>query len=210
MIKIYVIDDHQTLVVSGLKRLFFPQRDGIEIVGSSNNVETAIIKAKPETFDMFILDLWLENSSPVDNIKKLLIHFPEKKIIIFTCEMAAKWKRRMFNEGAIAYVTKNVSRQELKSVIVKASKGQKYFSINIDEIVDEKTMHNPQIKNYHLSLVEREILKHLSQGGTQRDVAKKMGISLSTESKVLKRLRDHADVKTNLELYRFLLETGEI
>jgi two-component system, NarL family, nitrate/nitrite response regulator NarL len=137
-------------------------------------------------------------------------HFPEKKMIIFTYEMSAKWKRRMFNEGAVAYITKNVSRQELKSVIVKTSKGQKYFSINIDEIVDEKTMDNPLIKNYRLSLVEREIFKHLSEGETQRDVAKKMGISLSTESKVLKRLRAHADVKTNLELYRFLLEIGEI
>jgi len=210
MIRTYVIEDHQAIIVSGLKRFFFPSRDGIEITGSASSVEEAVAKANPATFDLIILDLWLENKTPIPNIKKIREHFLDKKIIIYTYDDSAKWKRRMYLEGAHAYLTKNTSRQELKSAIYKVSNGEKYFTIRLSEIDDNERFESISSSKPLITDVEREILSQLAHGKSHKEIAKSMIISLSTLDNAIKRLRIHFGVKNNLELVSFMTEVGEI
>ena len=63
MIRLFVIEDHP-VIVTGLRNLFRPSRDEIEIVGSASNVDDAVIEADPDVFDIFLLDLWLPDSHP--------------------------------------------------------------------------------------------------------------------------------------------------
>jgi DNA-binding NarL/FixJ family response regulator len=138
MIRLFIIEDHLTIIVSGLKRLFSHTKDGIEIVGTCETVENAIATAEVLAFDLFVLDLWLENRLPIQNIRLLKERFPNKPILIYTSEDSLTWKRSMLKEGATAYVTKKASRSELKSAIEKASNGEKYFPVELKQIVKKK------------------------------------------------------------------------
>ena len=74
MIRLYVIEDHSSIIVPGLKRLFYSSRDGINVAGASESVEAAILEADPDSFDIFIFDLWLKNKLPIQNIQELVKH----------------------------------------------------------------------------------------------------------------------------------------
>ena len=56
MIRLFAIEDHP-VIVTGLRNLFRPSRDEIEIIGSANNVDDAILHADAAAFDIFLLDL---------------------------------------------------------------------------------------------------------------------------------------------------------
>src|ERR1035438_8155590 len=94
MIRLFSIDDHP-VISEGLHYRIEPARDGISLVGSAANVIEAILKANPEDFDIFILDLYIPGSEPHENVRLLKKTFPNKKIIIFTCESSSMWVRSM-------------------------------------------------------------------------------------------------------------------
>ena len=70
MIRLFTIEDHP-VIVTGLRNLFRPSRDEIEIVGSASSVDELIQKGIQEEFDIFLLDLWIPDSHPIQNVKKL-------------------------------------------------------------------------------------------------------------------------------------------
>jgi len=95
MIRLFTIEDHP-VIITGLKNLFRPSRDEIEVIGSSPSVDDAIQKADPLAFDIFMLDLWIPSSHPLQNVKKLREHFPAKPIVMFTSEDSSVWQKKMF------------------------------------------------------------------------------------------------------------------
>jgi DNA-binding NarL/FixJ family response regulator len=210
MIRLYVIEDHLAIIVSGLKRLFYSSRDGIDVTGASESVEDAIKKADPDSFDIFFFDLWLENKLPIQNIKKLRAHFPDKRIIVYTSEESSVWKRRMFKEGATAYVTKKTPRSELKMVIEKAAKGEKYFNIKFEEPNQVQGAIEVSFPSVSLTPVQQEIITLLAKGLKHKEVAATIKTSTSTVEKTLKLLRKQFKVRNNLELINLLSEKGEI
>jgi len=210
MIRLYIIEDHLTIILNGLKRLFHPSRDGITVIGSSSSVEEAILKADPGSFDVFILDLWLENKLPIQNIRNLTQHFPGKQIIVYTHEESSVWKRRMYVEGATAYVIKSAKRPELKMVIQKAARGEKYFNINLAEANQKKEIHSDEASSFYLPPIQKEIIILLSKGLRHKEIAESIKTSTSTVDKILKDLRDQFQVKNNLELLSLLKNDEEL
>lgn len=210
MIRLYVIEDHLAIIVSGLKRLFYSSRDGIDVIGASESVEEAIKMANPDSFEIFIFDLWLENKLPIQNIKKLIEHFPDKRIIVYTSEESSVWKQRMFKEGATAYVSKKTPRSELKMVIEKAAKGEKHFNIKLEEpnqVLETKDVDIPSVS---LTPVQQEIITLLARGLKHKEVAAIIKTSTSKVEKTLNLLRGQFKVRNNLELINLLSEKGEI
>ena len=108
MIRLFVIEDHP-VIVTGLKNLFRPSRDDIEITGNAYNVDDAILKADADSFDIFLLDLWLPDAHPLMNVKKLKEKFHGKPIVIFTSEDSSSWQRKMFEGGVMAYLLKSTN-----------------------------------------------------------------------------------------------------
>jgi DNA-binding NarL/FixJ family response regulator len=211
MIRLFVIEDHLAIIVSGLKRLFYSSRDGIEVTGASESVEEAIKMADPDSFDIFIFDLWLENKLPVQNIKKLIEHFSDKHIIVYTSEESSVWKQRMFREGAMAYVSKKTPRSELKMIIEKVDRGEKHFNIKLEEPNQEQEKKDADIPPLEsLTPVQQEIIRLLAKGLKHKEVAGIIKISTSSVEKTLNLLRDRFKVKNNLELISLLSEKGEI
>ena len=210
MIRLYVIEDHLAIIVSGLIRLFYSSRDGIDVTGSSVSVEEAIKIADPNSFDIFIFDLWLENRLPIQNIKKLIEHFPDKRIIVYTSEESSVWKQRMFKEGATAYVSKKTQRSELKMVIEKAAKGEKHFNLKLEELNQERETKEVDLPSSSLTPVQQEIITLLARGLKHKEVAALIKISTSKVEKTLNLLRNQFKVKNNLELINLLSEKGEI
>ena len=209
MIRLFVVEDHP-VIVTGLRNLFRPSRDEIEIMGSSSNVDDAVLHANPATFDIFLLDLWLPDSHPLLNVKKLKDHFPGKPIVIFTSEESSSWQRKMFEAGVMAYLLKSTNKSEIKTTLEKVIKGQIVFSGLVEPDYEKKLAAVLSGQKYHLTPNQQELVILLSSGLTQQQIADKKLISVSTVEKTLKHVREKCDAKNNAELVRILLEKGII
>jgi two-component system nitrate/nitrite response regulator NarL len=210
MIRLFIIEDHLTLIISGLRFLFRPERDGISVTGYAITVEEAIGKADPELFDLFILDLYIPGHQPIDNIRKLKTHFPGKPVAIYTSESSSSWKKKMMEEGALTYITKDSSRDELKTAIQKAAKGELFYFFPLVPTEQKKTGSEQSSVPHELSPVQNNIVKLLSEGHSHSEISDRTGISRSLIEKILKNLRTSFKVKNNLELIKCLLQNGSI
>jgi DNA-binding NarL/FixJ family response regulator len=210
MIRLFVIEDHVTVIVSSLRFLFRPQRDGIQIAGFATTVEEAIEIADPELTDLFILDLYIPGHKPIENIRKLKAKFPDKPIAIYTSESSAIWRNRMIEEGAITYITKDSTRDELKIAILKAYNGETVFWGKFPQAEQSNPAIAPFKEQITLTPIQHQIVKYLSEGLSQKEIAKITGMSLSLIQKILNKIRSSAKVKNNLELISLLTQTGEI
>jgi DNA-binding NarL/FixJ family response regulator len=209
MIRLYVIEDHP-VIVTGLKNLFRPSRDEIEITGSASNVDNAVSKADSESLDIFLLDLWLPDAHPLMNVKKLKEKFPGKPIVIFTSEDSASWQRKMFEAGVMAYLLKSTNKAEIKSTLEKVMRGQIVFSGMVEPDYEKKLASVLSGKKYHLTPNQQELVILLSSGLTQQQIADAKKTSVSTVEKTLKHIREKCDAKNNAELVKILIEKGII
>jgi DNA-binding NarL/FixJ family response regulator len=210
MIRLYVIEDHASLIISSLKYYFRPKRDGISIVGFATNVDEAIQKANPDRFDLFMLDLFIPGDFPIENIRKLKKHFPGKPIAIYTGEKAISWKKRMINEGANTYITKDTNRDELKIAIQKAAKGELYYSGDPDLMTPKNEGENSSPETIDISPLQLEIVYSLFEGKSHVEISENVHLSLSKIEKILKNLRKSFNVKNNLELINKLTQSGKL
>ncbi|MCX6303847.1 MAG: response regulator transcription factor [Bacteroidetes bacterium] len=210
MIRLFVIEDHLMVILSSFRFLFRPQRDGIMISGSAETLDDVISKDNPLDFDIFILDLHFPNHQPIDNVRNLKKHFPEKPIIIYTGEKSAIWKSKMFHEGVSAYITKDSTREELKLAIQKVAQGER-FNVFTKELskknnkLDDSTIDNPKF-----TALQRNILSYLANGSTHKEISDKIGVSRSMIEKILKSMRESFKVKNNLELIKLLSKAGSV
>jgi len=209
MIKLFVIEDHP-VIVTGLKNLFRPSRDEIEIMGNAVNVDDAVAKADAESFDVFLLDLWLPEANPLVNVKKLKEKFPGKPIVIFTSEDSSSWQRKMFEAGVMAYLLKSTNKSEIKSTLEKVVRGQIVFSGMVEPDYERKLATILSGQKYHLTPNQHELVVLLSSGLTQQQIADAKKTSVSTVEKTLKHVRERCDAKNNAELIKILLEKGII
>ncbi len=208
MIKLFVIEDQYSIIVASLRYYFRPKRDEIEISGYSATVEEAIINADPANFDLFILDLYIPGSLPVDNIRKLKDHFPGKPIAIYTGEKSPLWQKKMIDEGALTYITKYATREELKLAIQKAVKGE-VFIFGMKESSEDNSHENQNISEKGtITPVQKEILSLLYEGLYHKEIAQRLGISRSMVEKILKELRKSFHKNTNMELVKHFFGTG--
>ena len=207
MIRLFTIEDHP-VIITGLRNLFRPSRDGIEIIGSANHVDEVILKAEAETFDIFLLDLWIPSSHPLQNVKRIKEKFPTKPIVIFTSEESMIWQRKMFEAGAVAYLLKNADKSEIKSTLEKVARGLTIFSGIIEPAEDEKFRAAFTDPKYILTPNQKELVVMLSNGLSQQAIADQKGTSISNVEKTLKHIREKCHAKSNVELIKILIERG--
>ena len=207
MIRLFIIEGHP-IVVSGFKNIFKPVRDGIEIVGSAVCVKEAESKAKSENFDFFIMELWIRNDKPEENISRLKIRFPSKPIIIFTIEETGYWQRKVFSLGVTGYIFKSSEPNEIKRVLKNISNGGISFP-GVTSPDDLDKMDSDFILG-HKSITsgQRELMRMVYMGLKQKDIAEQKNVSISTVEKTLLNLRVKFSAQNNTDLIRILLKKG--
>ena len=81
MIKLFIIEDHP-VIVSGLRNMFRPSRDEIEITVTATSLNEALMRSPLADFNIILLDLWLPDGDPEDNFKTLVNKFSGKPVVV--------------------------------------------------------------------------------------------------------------------------------
>lgn len=212
-VKLLIVEDYDALslgIISHLKK----QSKGIDYrVIHKNNLAEAVLEARMRCFDVILLDFYL--NSPTgggDVFLKTRSRFAcRPKIIIFSKVDKMDVIDHLVNQlEADGFVLKsNKSLNEIVPAIAAALRGERYFS----PLIAEKLKRFSTKKN--IDYTDRLLLKGLSEGLKQNEIADyfiENGISLTPSAieKRVKRLKEHFNAKTSLELISIVGKHGYI
>ncbi len=193
--RIFIADDHPVLR-SGIKAIFRPEE--FEVVGEADNGVSAlkgIASLKP---DIAILDITMPDLDGIAATRRISVEYPDTKVIILSMHSDLSRPIEAFRAGALGYVLKDSDPSELLKAVERVASGAKYASPAVTEdllndFVDVIKKEQALDPFDTLSLREKEILKHIADGSTSREIAEKLFISLATvkshRNNIMKKLK---------------------
>jgi DNA-binding NarL/FixJ family response regulator len=207
-ISIILVDDH-AIVRDGIKALI--QTDGIEVIGESSSAKEFFSLMKVKQPDIAILDISLPDISGIEITKKLSTDYPAIKVIILSMHLNEDFIFNSVKAGAMAYLPKNSTKQELIEAINKVAAGEEYFSEPVSNIILKSYVR--KAKNGHeahgentLSKRELEILRLFAEGKSNKDMADLLFISCRTVESHKNHIMQKLGLKSTVELIKFAIK----
>jgi DNA-binding NarL/FixJ family response regulator len=178
-IKVFVADDHE-VIRRGLASLF--AGTDIKIVGEAATAEETVkqaVKAKP---DVVLLDIRMGDSDGLDALEKLRKQLPHAKVIILSAYDNPTYVARAVALGAVDYVLKGASRQELIGAI-HAATGEEGPTKG-GELRRVASVMGPgpgtRLDDVPLTQREMQVLRHIALGLSNKEIGKSLSISVET------------------------------
>ena len=173
-LNILIVDDHP-LVLEGLKSVLANDAE-IGTIGTAADALEAINYLKVNQVHIAFLDINLPEISGIELCKKITSEYPAVKCIALTTFTERSYISRMIQNGALGYLLKSSSKEEIFEAIVKVQAGEYYMNVNLAD--NEKK--NSDKKAPYLTLRETEVLKLIAEGLTNPQIAEKLFVSTLT------------------------------
>lgn len=181
---ILIVEDHE-LTRFGLKTTF-ENVDFVENIYEADSAETAIQIFNKEKIDIIIMDLGLPNMNGIEATKQIRSSNKDVKIIILTSHNDEKEVLNSLKAGANAYCSKEINPQRLVEVVNSVADGAAWFDPSIAHIVLKASANSPSFetndnrKDYDLTTREAQILKLMTEGYSNMEIAQILVISINT------------------------------
>lgn len=196
MIKMCLADNHP-IVHYGIKS-YFKDNSEISIVGHAEDFTTLEDILNKKSVDIVILDLDLEGLSSINLIKGMVKDYPSTKIVIFTNLSEQMYAPNALKAGVSAYIHKTSKLENLASALIKVYGGAVVFSETVKKNLALIGKRNKSERLYRkLSTREIEVLRYLSDGKKNKEIAKILDLNEKTVSTYKLRLLTKLNV-TNL------------
>ncbi|MBK9121602.1 MAG: response regulator transcription factor [Chloroflexi bacterium] len=176
-IRIVLADDHD-MVRKGL-RVLLEQFDDLEIVGEARDGQAAIDVCRELKPDVLLLDMTMPQMNGLTALPLLRQHCPETQVIALTSFGDPDTVQTAIKNGAISYLMKNVTGDELASAIRKAHGGQPTLSPEATQVLMRAATQPPPL-GHDLTEREREVLALMAEGLNNRMIGERLYISSST------------------------------
>lgn len=196
MIKLCLADNHP-VVHYGMKS-FFNDNPQISFVGVVNNLDGLLDVLNKKTVDVAVVDLELEGLTSISNVKSLINDFPETKVVIFTSLAEQIYAPNALKAGVSGYVHKSARLDELENTIKRVVNGEVVFSDTVKKNLALLNKGKKSERLYRkLSSREIEVLRYLSEGKKNKEIAQLLDLNEKTISTYKLRLLTKLHV-TNL------------
>ncbi len=181
---VLIVEDHE-LTRFGLKTTF----EGVEYVNTlfeAKSAEDAYIIVKENKIDLVIMDLGLPEIDGISASKEIKKMNPNIKIVVLTSHSDEKDVLNSLKAGANAYCSKEINLDRLIQVVNSVLDGASWFDPSISNIV-LKAATNTQMNDateakelYNLTSRETQILKLITEGYSNIEIAKQLFVSVNT------------------------------
>lgn len=214
MTKILIIEDH-AIIREGLANLL-EQEDDIDIVGQAGNGRQALqLLADGVEADIILSDLHLRDISGITLALQFKERLPAVKIIILTAEDNMRYVSEAFRAGVNGYLLKETDYDELLFGIRKVKQNHHFICTGLTSRLSERLAHDhtftrPMEVNVELSSREAEVLRLLSDGYTNIEIADRLFTSRRTVEGHRQSLLNKAGVRNTPELIKYAMLHGLI
>jgi len=199
MIKVHITDDHKILV-EGLRMLICETKN-ITITGVSHTLKECRKALIQETPDVLLLDLSLPDGSGIEFCSEIHKNHPEIKILILTTHDEYSVAKQVLSNGASGYILKNALSEEVIEGIETVAAGDVFLCDEIDILMKKQSE-----QLVWLTAREKELLKLLTDGCTNQEMADKLFLSIETIKTYRKNLILKLGAKNSIILVKMAME----
>jgi NarL family two-component system response regulator LiaR len=177
LIRVMLVDDH-AIVRRGLA-FFLQSFDDMELVGEATNGEDAIRLCPEFEPHVILMDLMMPGIDGIEATRRIKELYPHIQVVALTSFNEENLVRTILQAGAIGYLLKDASIDELAATIRAASVGKPMLSPETTQVlITSATQPAPQ--DYDLTDREMEVLALLVQGLNNPQIGEELIISRST------------------------------
>lgn len=199
MRKFLLIDDH-FVVRAGTKGLLKKLYDPCEVHETADPLAARKL-LKEHSYDLIIMDIHIPGSNILGFMEHTHAMYPQAKVLMFTMSSEAIYAKRFLKAGAMGFLTKDSSFDELEKAINLILKNRKYISETLALILaDDAGSKNPLNPFHKLSARELQIVSLLLSGQTLTAIGGSLNLQASTIGTHKARAFEKLGVKNILQL----------
>jgi NarL family two-component system response regulator LiaR len=176
-IRVLIVDDHN-MVRKGLITLL-EEFDDLVVIGEAGDGEMALHACRESCPDVVLMDMMMPRMDGVTAIARIRQICPQTQLIALTSFSDEVNVQNALKAGAISYLMKNVSGDELASTIRRAHEGQSTLAPEAAQILIKATTRPPAL-GHDLTERELEVLALMTEGLNNREIGERLFISSST------------------------------
>ena len=210
--KIVIAEDH-TILRQGLRALL-SSNPVFEVVGEAEDGRAAVRSVETLSPDLLLMDLSMPRMTGMEAITEIKKRSPATKIVVLTIHKDEEYILSALKAGADGYVLKDAGQDELRTAVKNVLAGKRYLSPDISEKVIGGYLEGKRALKATpwdtLTQREREVLKLIAEGYTNKKVAEYLFISLKTVEKHRSNLMRKLDLHNTAALTAFAMEKGII
>ena len=201
-IRVILVDDHE-MVRRGLA-VSLLALDDIEVVGEATNGMEAIQLSSQSNPDVVLMDMIMPGMDGVAATKTIRQHHPDTQVIILTSFKEQNMVQSALQAGAIGYLLKDVTLDQLGQAIRDAKAGKPTLASEATQaLITSVTQPAP---GYNLTSREREVLALIVKGLHNPEIASRLNISRSTVNTHVSNILAKLDVPNRVEATRIALQ----
>ena len=202
-IKLVIVDDHPLVLDGLISRLNRSQE--IQIIGQASNGKEALEVVERLNPDVVLMDINMPEMNGIEAAEIFKEKFPEIKLLVLSMHDDHEYVITLTQAGAKGYILKSASADEMLMAIKAIFMGGVYYSPEIANILVNKD------SNSHddaLSSREQMVLALLARGLSNKDMARKLDISVRTVETHRRNIKNKLNISTTSGLVRYAIDNG--
>ena len=179
-VNVMITDDH-SMIREGLKQLLELEGDFKVIAEACDGVE-CLSKLETVTPDVLLLDINMPNMNGLEVLQKMKEKRMKIKVLVLTVHNEVEYLLKAVDIGVSGYLLKDSESAELKKAILAVASGENYIQPSLIPVLNAKMIDRDKdiVKIESLTKRELEVLKNLSYGMYNKEIAEKLDISERT------------------------------
>ena len=178
-VRVLIVDDH-AVVRQGLRTFLDPQ-ETIQIVGEAANGLEGVEQARRLSPDVVLMDLVMPEMDGIDATREIRSLHPDTQVIVLTSFSEDERVFPSIKAGAIGYLLKDVSPEDLVKTIQGGHRGESQLHPQIArKLIDELSTGKEERDSKGLTKREAEVLRSIANGASNREIAAELVISEKT------------------------------
>ena len=210
-IRVLLADDH-TLMREGVRRILSAD-GGIEVVAEVGDGQAAVAETLARQPDVAVLDITMPGGGGLEAARQIRRQAPEVRILILSMHLQPEYLLESVRAGAHGYLVKDAAASELVTAVRSVCAGDSYYSAAVSAQMSDllrRKLEGEEVTNAleRLSPREREVLRHIAEGSSNKEIASTLGISVRTVETHRDSLMKKLGIHSVAGLTRFALRCG--
>jgi len=212
-LRILIADDHEVMR-NGMQTLI-EQEAGWKVCGTATNGQEAVEIAKKVKPAVVVLDMTMPELDGLEALRQIKCALPDTEVVIFSAHHSEEVIEQVFDAGAKSYIQKSDAGRHLVAAIKSVAQHKPFFTSEISQILFNKFFSYSSAKQQDeqqdaLTSRERDVVRLLSEGSSNKEVASRLGISVRTVETHRGTLMRKLDLDSVAALVRYAIRNNII